>query len=134
MEFLGRSGHTVSPMTMHDVTGCNLGGDILSYQNKHLWLLPLKQSSISHWTLSYGLPLSFCMNKTGKKKNSYFRNFYPASTHHLSSKVHYSASWPVLLQGAGERLALVACRQSPPCILWLSQCQKRPKWRTGGWT
>jgi len=77
MEFLGRNRQPVSPVTMHDVTGCNLGGGILSYQNKHLWLLPGKQSSTSHCTLSYGLPLSFCMSKTGKKNLPRCRSFYP---------------------------------------------------------
>lgn len=114
MEFLGRNGHPVSLVTMHDMTGCNLGGDILSYQNKYLWLLPCKQSSTSHCTLSYGLPLSFCMSKTGKKNFPGLRNFYPANTHRLGSSAQHSAGWPVLLQGAGQRLALVACRQGPP--------------------
>lgn len=117
MEILGRNRHPISPLTMHDMTGCNLGSDILSYQNKHLWLLPCNQSSTSHCTLSYGLPLSFCISKTGKKNLPYFSNFYSANTHHLGSRVQYSASWPVLLQRAGERLALVACRQGPPASL-----------------
>lgn len=64
MEFLGRNRHPVSAVIMHDMTGCNLGGGIISYQDKHLWLLLYKQSSTSHCTLPYGLPFSFHVNKT----------------------------------------------------------------------
>lgn len=134
LEFLGRNKCLVSTVTMCDVTGCNLGSIILSYQNKHLWLLPCKQSSTSHCTLSYGLPLPFCMSKTGKKKFSTHQEF-------LSSQ--YSSPWfqcAVLCQLAsvdpggrgGAGTGGLQARSS--CILRLSWCQKRPRQRTGGWT
>lgn len=134
MEFLGRNGHPVSLVTMHDMTGCNLGGDILSYQNKYLWLLPCKQSSTSHCTLSYGLPLSFCMSKTGKKNFPGLRNFYPANTHRLGSSAQHSAGWPVLLQGGRAEAGTGGLQARSSCILGLSQCQKRPRQKTSGWT
>lgn len=67
MEFQGRNRHPVSAVIMHDMTGCNLGGGILCYQDKHLWLLLYKQSSTSRCTLPYGLPFSFHVSKTGRK-------------------------------------------------------------------
>lgn len=125
MEVLGRNGYAISPVTKHDVSGCNLGGSIL-YQNKHLWLLPCKQSRTSHSTLLClrdFLPLSFCMRLWRKV-------FLTSGIFIQLIALALICSWAVLFQVVGKRPALVAYWQGllHPWVVSVTEEAKTENW------